>query len=207
MASPKDGASANTPLQSQRSSNMQADMLARKSMAEGPDPATPAQVAGASYLVGGSGPLRSQTRQIPTAWLDDNGHVNESRYLQLFSNATDLLERHIGADEEYRSKTGSYFTVETHLFHLRELYAGDRVHVLTQVLGADDKRLHVFHVLAREGDSEPAATGEQMLVHVEARSRRSGPVQDIVRERVLALAQLHAMLPRPKRAGACVHMR
>src|SRR5206468_12953632 len=107
----------------------------------------------------------------------------------------------IGHGAEGRSTGGSYFTVETHLRHLRELYAGDRVEVLTQVLGADEKRLHLFHVITREGDEGPVATGEQMLIHVDAGTRRSAPVHGNVRERLLELARRHAGLPRPEGAG------
>lgn len=155
----------------------------------------------------GAGLLRMPTRQLPSDWVDYNGHVTENRYLHLCGMATDNLLGYIGIDSEYRARCGSYFTVETHLFHLRELYAGDNVQALTQILGADEKRLHLFHVIAREGDARPAATGEQMLLHVDAQSGRSGPVQGGVRVRLLELARLHAELPRPDRAGASIRMR
>ncbi|NOJ44562.1 thioesterase family protein [Bradyrhizobium australiense] len=73
------------------------------------------------------------------------------------------LLRYIGLDGEYLSNSGSYRTVETHLFHLRALHACDRVQVLTQALGADDTRLHLFHVLTCERDDGAVATGEQIL--------------------------------------------
>ncbi|MFE3001044.1 thioesterase family protein [Nocardia sp. NPDC059246] len=146
-------------------------------------------------------------RQIPSDWLDGNGHVNESRYLQLFSEATGVLERYIGIDADHRCNIGSYFTVETHLFHLRELCVGEWVEVVTQILGTDEKRLHLFHVLTRDGDEKPAAMGEQMLLHVNARSRRSGPVPEHIREGLLMLARLHANLPRPAQAGASIGLR
>jgi carnitine 3-dehydrogenase / betainyl-CoA thioesterase len=152
-----------------------------------------------------SGPLRT-LREIPSNWIDGNGHAGESTYLQLCSDATGTVGRYIranGADENW----GAYYTVETHLSHLGELHAGDRVEVLTQVLGADDKRLHLFHLIRREGDDKPAAMGEQMLIHVDAKSRRSAPVQRQMRERLLELARLHAKLPRPDRAGASIGMR
>ncbi|MDE5447104.1 carnitine 3-dehydrogenase [Bradyrhizobium sp. CSA207] len=158
-------------------------------------------------LNNGPGPLRMPTQQMPSDWMDYNGQVTESCYVQLFGNATGTLLRYIGIDDEYRSKCGSYQMVESHLFHLRSLSAGERVQVLTQVLGADDKRLQLFHVLSRVGDEGPAATGEQMLLHVKAGTGRSGPVQGNVREKLLALARLHAELPRPDRAGASIELR
>lgn len=155
-------------------------------------------------LTNDAGPLRIPSRQIPPEW---NGDVADCHYLQLFGIATDNLLCYIGVDAEYRSNSGSYRTVEMHLSHLRELYAGDRVQVLTQMLGADDKRLHLIHVLTREGDEKPAAMGEQVLVHVNTGSGRCGSVRGNVRERVLALAQLHAELPRPERSGATIGLR
>jgi carnitine 3-dehydrogenase / betainyl-CoA thioesterase len=146
-------------------------------------------------------PLALLTREIPPSWLDYNGHVTESRYLQLFGEATDALLRYIGVNAGYIDAGGSYYTVETHISHLGQLFAGDRVQALTQVLGSDDKRLHLFHTLVRAGEEQPVATGEHMLVHVDARIGRAAPVRDGVRERVAALAEAHARLPSPRRAG------
>ncbi|MDA9535760.1 hypothetical protein ACM41_05620 [Bradyrhizobium sp. CCBAU 21362] len=158
-------------------------------------------------LANSSGPLRMPTLQMPSDWVDYNGHITENRYLQLCGMATDNLLRHIGIDGEYRAKYGSYYTVETHISHLQELFAGDRVQVLTQIVHADDKRLHLFHVLRREGDEKPAATGEQMLIHVNGSSGTSAPVHGNVRERLLDLAGVHAKLPRPDRVGASIGVR
>ncbi|OPY96043.1 hypothetical protein A5906_05110 [Bradyrhizobium sacchari] len=154
-----------------------------------------------------SGPLRMPTVEMPSHWSDYSGHIKQSHYLQLISNASDALLRSIGIDCEYRSNSGNYYTAETHLTHLRELHAGDRVRVLTQVLGVDDKRLHLYQAITREGDDRPAATGEQMLIHVDPTSRRSAPAKGRVREQLLELVRLHAKLPRPERAGAGIGMR
>jgi carnitine 3-dehydrogenase len=146
-------------------------------------------------------PLTLYTREIPPDWLDYNGHVTESRYLDLLGEATDALLRYVGVDAAYLGSGGSYYTVETHISHLGQLYASDRVQAATQVLGWDDKRLHLFHVITRVGEDTPVATGEHMLVHVDAAAGRASAVRDGVRERVQALAAAHAALPRPIRAG------
>ena len=144
---------------------------------------------------GALAPLRAR---VPADWVDYNGHVHESRYLQLFAAATDALLGAIGVDAAYLAR-GTYMTAETHLSHLGQLHAGDEVAVTTQVLSADEKRLHVFQTIVRDG--VPAATAEQMLLHVDAASGRVGPAGDPVRERVTLLAADHAALPRPERAG------
>jgi len=149
----------------------------------------------------------SHLRRVPPEWVDYNGHVHESRYLQLFADATDSLLSDVGVDAGYLADGGSYFTVETHLSHLRQLEAGDRVHVTTQVLDSDDKRLHVFHVLLRDGETEPVATAEQMLLHVDTADGRAAPAREPVRARVAELTDQHAALPRPERAGRSIAVR
>ena len=117
-------------------------------------------------------------RSVPASWVDYNGHVHESRYLQAFSDATDRLLGTLGLDPA----VGSYFTVETHLAHLRPLHAGDRFHVATEVVEADEKRLRLSHVLIRDG--ERVATAEQTILHVDVASGRAAPADGAVLERV-----------------------
>ena len=135
-------------------------------------------------------------------WVDYNGHMHESRYLQLFGDATDALLRRLGIDVA----RGSYFTVETHLSHLQEAKAGERVQVTTQLLDHDEKRLHLYHELRRSDDDEPLATCEQMLLHVDAGERRAAPAPQEVLEHLERLADDHATLPRPERAGRAIGM-
>ena len=150
-----------------------------------------------------NGPVAHRSR-VPADWVDYNGHVHESRYLQLFGDATDSLLGRIGVDAAYLVEDGSYFTVETHLSHLRELAAGDAVEVTTQILDSDEKRLHLFHVLMRAGEPEPIATAEQMLLHVDAASGRAAPAGDGILEQVRRIRESQAALPRPERAGRSI---
>ena len=156
-------------------------------------------------LLGAAPP--ASTRRVPAEWVDYNGHVHESRYLELFADATDALLGGLGVDAAYLEDAGSFFTVETHLSHLRQLEAGDRVHVTTQVLDSDEKRLHLFHVLLRDGEADPVATAEQMLLHVDTETGRAAPVREPVREKVAELTQQHGSLPRPERAGRSIGVR
>lgn len=119
-------------------------------------------------------------KHVPASWVDYNGHVHESRYLQAFSDATDALLGTLGLDPS----VGSYFTVETHLAHLRTLHAGDSYRVTTDVVDADDKRLHLSHVLLRDGEPDPIATAQQTLVHVDVATGRAAPVDADVRAQV-----------------------
>jgi carnitine 3-dehydrogenase len=151
-----------------------------------------------------SGPLRLHSARVLPEWVDYNGHAHESRYLHVFGDASDALLRYIGIDAAHLAAGGSYYTVETHLSHLREASAGDRLHVTTRVLGFDEKRLHLFHELYRSDDDVLLATAEQMFLHVDTAEGRAGPAQPEVLARIAKLATAHAALPRPDRAGRAI---
>jgi carnitine 3-dehydrogenase len=150
-----------------------------------------------------SRPLRSHTARVLPEWVDYNGHAHESRFLQVFGDASDALLRYIGIDAAYLA-AGSYYTVETHLSHLREASAGEHLHVTTQVLGFDDKRLHVFHELYRSDDDVLLATAEQMFLHVDTTEGRARPARPEILTRIAKLAAAHATLPTPERAGRAI---
>jgi carnitine 3-dehydrogenase len=148
-------------------------------------------------------PLRLHSAVVAPEWIDYNGHAHESRYLQVFGDATDALLRQLGLDLDAGS---SYFTVETHLSHLGQARAEERLHVTTQLLGHDEKRLHLFHSLYRSGDEALLATAEQMLLHVDTGADRAAPAPAELLARVARIAQAHDALPRPERAGRAIGM-
>lgn len=149
-------------------------------------------------------PLRLHAAVVAPEWIDYNGHAHESRYLQVFGDTTDALLRHLG----FALDGGDvYMTVETHLGHLGQARAGERLHVTTQVLGHDEKRLHVFHALHRTDGGALLATAEQLLLHVDAGTGRAAPAARDVLRRVARIAAAHAGLPRPERAGRAIGMK
>ncbi len=166
------------------------------------------QAAAAAARVLGDGddlsqPLALHRAQVAADWVDYNGHAHESRYLQVFGDASDALFDYLGIDAAYRT-SGSYFTVESHLSHLREALLDDRLAVTTQVLDCDARRLHVFHALSRESDGALLATAEQLFLHVDTVARRAAPAGAEVLARVERIARAHAALPRPERAGRSI---
>jgi carnitine 3-dehydrogenase len=151
-------------------------------------------------------PLRLHETRVPPAWIDYNGHVHESAYLRLTGDATDALLNLVGVDAAYRREGGSYFTVETHVCHLHEIKAGELVHVTTQVLGADEKRIHVFHRILRSADDKELATVEQMLLHVGTTEGRASSAGSDVLAHVRALTDAHSALEQPHRVGRSIEV-
>lgn len=150
-------------------------------------------------------PLRMAEMQVLPGWIDYNGHMTESRYLFAASETSDAFLRLIGADMDYVAGGHSYYTAETHILHLGEAKLGDRLTGTLQVLGADEKRLHVFIRILR--GEEPVATLEQMLLHVDMTAGRTCPAASAVLARLMPIARAHAALPRPEAAGRHVGQR
>ena len=132
--------------------------------------------------------------------------MNESRYLQAFSQASDVLLGRIGADTDYVARGHSFYTAETHLRHLRELGKDTPYYVTAQILETDEKRLHLWQVLHRTEDDAPAATCEQMLLHVDVGAARACPMLPEIRRRLDPLVVAHAALSRPQNAGRAIRM-
>ncbi|MGN6550953.1 MAG: carnitine 3-dehydrogenase [Pararhizobium sp.] len=150
-----------------------------------------------------SQPLKTLERRVPPDWTDYNNHMNEARYLQCFADAGDAFLRVIGVDAGYVAAGGSYFTVETHIRHLSEVSALEPVYATTQVLEARGKKLRVFHRLFH-GDGRLLATGEQMLLHVDLKTRATSQPSPEVAGKAAAFAAAHAHLPMPEGAGRAV---
>ncbi len=148
-------------------------------------------------------PMRTLERHVPTDWTDYNNHMNESRYLQCFADASDGLLRMIGVNADYVANCGSYFTVETHIRHLDEVAALQPIHVTTQVLHAQGKKLHLFHRLFH-GDGRLLATGEHMLIHVSLETRKASVPAEEISDRAAVIAAAHAKLELPEEAGRAV---
>lgn len=150
-----------------------------------------------------SQPIRTLERLVPADWTDYNNHMNESRYLQCFADASDSLLRIIGVDAEYVANSGSYFTVETHLRHLHEVAALQPIYVTTQILKARGKKLHLFHRL-HHGSDQLLATGEHLLLHVNLETRSASEPSTEVSELATKIAQAQAHLETPEGAGRAI---
>jgi carnitine 3-dehydrogenase len=145
-------------------------------------------------------PLQRTQAVVRPEWVDYNGHMTDSRYLQVFGDATDALFRSVGIDDDYRKTARALYTVESHVTHRGEARALEPLHVLTRVLGVDDKRVHLFHALHRQ-DGALVATGEQLYLHVDTATARASPMPEEVRAAFARLQATQAALPVPSEVG------
>ena len=162
-----------------------------------------ARAAPARHAPGGpiDAPLRLYRSEVQAAWVDYNGHMADAFYLWSFGEAGELLFGVVGLDAAYRAATGcSLYTAETHLNYVKEMHLGDPITVETQLLGLDDKRIHLFHRM-RNAAGELVATNEIMLLHVDTRKAKTAPMPAAVLEALQAIWAAHWDLPRPEQQG------
>jgi acyl-CoA thioester hydrolase len=151
-------------------------------------------------------PLELYRTAVEPGWIDYNGHMNLAYYVLVFDRGTDALLDRLGLGADYRRETGStLYVVEAHLTYDREVKEGEEVVVSTRLLGADEKRLHLIHVM-RRADGALAATNELLFLHVDA-APRAASIPEAGRSAIAALVDEHARLPVPKQAGRRIALR
>jgi acyl-CoA thioesterase FadM len=153
-------------------------------------------------------PLPLLRTAVLPEWIDYNGHMSESYYVLVFGYATDALLEQIGMDAEYRGRTAtSVYTVEAHITYLHELRVGEPLHVATQILDLDSKRVRTFLTMHHGTTGVLLATEELLLLHVDTRASRATPFAPEILGRLETLRAAHATLPMPDQAGRAIGLR
>ena len=146
-------------------------------------------------------PLRLYSVDVDPQWVDYNGHMSEAYYLLAFGEASDALFRYIGINEAYREAGSSFYTVETHINYVKEVGTGEPLEFTTQILGLDEKRLHLFHQMFHGTSGDLLCTTEQMLLHVDMESGRTSPISPEVMQALTAIMDAHKDMPAPEQQG------
>jgi acyl-CoA thioester hydrolase len=150
-------------------------------------------------------PLPCRVRQVEPQWIDHNGHLNMAYYNVMLDDAVGDLFRPIGFGPNYRkTRNCSTMTAECHVRYLREIKLGDPVQVFIRLLGADEKRMHLFEEMRHATEGWLATTSENISLHIDMSVRRVAPFPPDIAERVQAVVQAHSVLPRPEGAGRSI---
>lgn len=151
-------------------------------------------------------PVIAPTRGLDPAWLDYNGHLNMAYYNVLFDKAVDHAFALIGSGPDYlKARNMSFFTAEAHVCYLRELKPDAQVNTSVQLLDHDTKRLHFYQEI-RHVEGWVSATSETLLLHVDMSGPRAAEMPQDIFAKVSEMAEAHASLRRPERAGRSVQI-
>ncbi|UTH48493.1 carnitine 3-dehydrogenase [Loktanella salsilacus] len=138
-------------------------------------------------------PIISVNRTVPVDWSDYNGHMNESRYGQVWSDAADTVMRMIGADAAYIAAGLSYFTVDTHTKFMNECLVGEPITVVTQIIEGAGKKLRLYHEM-KNASEDVVASCTQLLIHVSLQTRKSCEPAPLVLEKLAAIVAAQATM-------------
>lgn len=145
--------------------------------------------------------------RVRAEWVDYNGHMSEAYYVLVFGYATDAFYDLIGMDDGYRRRAArSVYTLESHISYLMEIDEGGELVVRSQVLGADRKRVRLFHSMHHGEHGDLLATSELMLLHVDTTGPRATPFAPEIQARLDTIVEAHAELPRPSQAGRSIQL-
>jgi acyl-CoA thioester hydrolase len=89
---------------------------------------------------------------------------------------------------------------------VRELHLDHKVTATLQILDHDEKRIRFFQDL-RHVDGWLAATSENLMLHVDMAGPKVAPFPADIMEKIEAMANAHARLPVPERAGRAIGIR
>lgn len=141
---------------------------------------------------------------VREAWIDYNKHMTEGYYGVVFGEASDAVLMHLGLAEYMLRTHNTFYTAENHLIFEHELKLNDPIRVETLVVGADHKRLQLFHALYQDKKGYRAATCETILLHVNQDLGGVVRMPDELWEAVSALVQRHVNLPLPDTVGRAI---
>ena len=153
-------------------------------------------------------PLELPQIKVLPDWIDYNNHMNGAFFLVAFDKGVDAFLDLIGVTESYIEKQqASTFTLELHATYFRELRLGDPIRTTCQLLDFDDKRAHYFFHMYHGTENYLSATSEQILMHMDMRSRTPAPFPKEILERLTLISNTHSALPWPNQAGSVIGIR
>jgi acyl-CoA thioester hydrolase len=148
---------------------------------------------------------RLHRETVRPEWVDYNGHMNVAYYVLIFDHATDAVLDRLDIGEAYRNRSGcSVFVAEAHLTYEREVGEGDTVEIASRVIGFDGKRLILYHEMTVANADGLVASNEVLCLHVDLAARRTAPLPPDAAARIAAVAEVHARLEAPLRAGRAI---
>jgi len=116
---------------------------------------------------------------------DHMGHMNVMWYVGKFDEATWIFFAENGLAPAYlREAQRGMAAVEQRLRYLKELHAGDVVHVTTRLLEAAPRKIRFEHRMINDVTGDLAATSELTGVHLDTVARRATEFEDVVRAKL-----------------------
>jgi acyl-CoA thioester hydrolase len=113
---------------------------------------------------------------VPTAFEDNNGHLNVRHYLGIGSEGLDELLLTVGIPFSWPKTTGlAPLSAEHHLTYLHELRTGDQMSVRVRLLGRSERALHAVVYILDDTNQRLACVFEEIVLCVRLDPRGTEP--------------------------------
>lgn len=133
---------------------------------------------------------------IPSAFMDENQHMNVQYYLHVVERGIGDLYRHVGMGDMYaRADVHGNFALEQHIRYFAEVLEGDLVSVYVRLLDLSPKRTYMMGFLVNDSREKLAASVELIAMNVDIRLRRGAPFPPAVYAKLERLLLEHDGLP------------
>ena len=126
---------------------------------------------------------RTYESEITPGMCDINGHMNVVYYTQFFDAATWKLLSFLTGDPPLANDGLSWADVRHHIEFLREVRAGETIHVLSQVNRVGSKSLTLKHALTVADERRPRATCEVVTVRFDLQARQAVSLPRTLKDR------------------------
>lgn len=133
---------------------------------------------------------RMHRQRIPTAFMDENSHMNVQFYLHVAEKGLGEFLRRVGMGERYAAADEfGNFALEQHIRYRSEILTGDQVSVHVRLIDVSPKRSYMMAFLINDTREQLAATVEVTMMNIDMTLRRGAPFPD---EAKAALDHYHA---------------
>ncbi|MSP84156.1 MAG: thioesterase-like protein [Alphaproteobacteria bacterium] len=146
--------------------------------------------------------------RVRPEWIDSMGHMNIAYYLLAYDRAIDGFFGAVGCGDDYKAREGhTFWTLELHITYERELRDGQPIGFDAQLLGFDDKRIHVFFRMVQAAEGYLASTLDASFIHVDFAARCSAPILPSARAMLERCWETHRLLPKPPQVGRVIGLK
>ncbi|MGO4560052.1 thioesterase family protein [Mesorhizobium sp. 2RAF21] len=151
-------------------------------------------------------PYVSPPVTISPDWCNAAGELTKAFCGVVFDKCSDGAFELVGLGPDYvRERNLTFFTAESHVCYVRPVHSGDQVVVHFRLLDYDEKRIRsyqeMYHVVGWL-----AATSEILSLHVDLSGPKVSPFPQDITPKLSAMADSHASLPLPERAGRNIEL-
>lgn len=152
-------------------------------------------------------PFVSSAMTVEPTWMDYSGHLPMAYYNVLFERARAEALALLGLGAHLaQARAPAFIAAEAHMHLLRELSEACPTRVTLRLVDYDETRLHLFQTLHHAKEGWISATCEQLIVHLDPRTRRESAFSDETLARIATMKAAHAALPAADELGRRIAM-